>query len=200
VGQIVRSITYTKLNNELPQIKYDPERAKFHLRKAGLDSLTVKLHTADAAYTGAVDTALLMRESAAKAGINIEVVREPNDGYWTDVWRKKPWCFCSWEGRITADMMLSVAYAENAPWNDAHWKHERFNKLLKEARAELNESKRRELYVEIQRIVRDEGGTIVHLFTNNVIAATSKFKFQEPMAGHLSLDGMRGPEKWWFEG
>ena len=72
MGQIVRSITYTKLNNELPQIKYDPERAKFHLRKAGLDSLTVKLHTADAAYTGAVDTALLMRESAAKAGINIE--------------------------------------------------------------------------------------------------------------------------------
>lgn len=185
--------------NELPQRTYDPEKAKFHLKKAGVEGHIFKLHTAEFAYPGAVDAALLIKESAAKAGINIEVVREPNDGYWSNVWLNKPWCMCSWSPRATEDMMFSVAYAEDAEWNDTHWKHERFNKLLKEARKELDDAKRRELYVEMQRIVRDEGGTIVHLFTDHVIAATSKLKFEEPMAGNFEMDGQRGHEKWWFE-
>jgi peptide/nickel transport system substrate-binding protein len=30
-----------------------------------------------------------MAESARSAGLDIEVVREPNDGYWSNVWMKK---------------------------------------------------------------------------------------------------------------
>jgi peptide/nickel transport system substrate-binding protein len=37
-----------------------------------------------------VDAALLFKEHAAKAGIHVNVVRAPNDGYWTNVWLKKP--------------------------------------------------------------------------------------------------------------
>ena len=54
--------------------------------------------------------------------------------------------------------MYSTAYAAEAGWNDTFWKHERFNKLLVEARAELNDAKRGEMYAEMQRIVSDEGG------------------------------------------
>jgi peptide/nickel transport system substrate-binding protein len=95
-------------------------------------------------------------------------------------------------------MMFSVAYAEDAVWNDTHWKHERFNQLLKDARKELNDSKRREMYWEMQQIVKDKGATVVHLFTDHVIAATSKLKFKKPMAGNFEMDGQRGFEKWWF--
>jgi len=184
---------------DLPQREYDPEKAKFLLKKAGMEGHTFKIHAAEAAYTGAVDTALLIKESAKKAGVDIEVVREPNDGYWSNVWRIKPWCFCTWTARPTEDMMFSTAYAAEAPWNDAHWKHNRFNNLLKEARAELDDSKRREMYVEMQRIVRDEGGTIVHIWTDDLIAISSKLKYEEPIAGHFQLDGQRLTEKWWFE-
>jgi peptide/nickel transport system substrate-binding protein len=51
----------------------------------------------------------------------------------------------------------------------------------------------------MQKIVRDEGGTVVHLFTDHVLAASSKLKFEGPMAGHFEMDGQRGSEKWWFE-
>ena len=34
--------------------------------------------------------AVLFKEHAAKAGIEINVVREPDDGYWANVWLKKP--------------------------------------------------------------------------------------------------------------
>ncbi|MFQ5954645.1 MAG: ABC transporter substrate-binding protein, partial [Kiloniellales bacterium] len=101
--------------SELPQRRYDPDKAKFHLKKAGLSSLKIDLRAADAAFAGAVDAAVLYKEHAAKAGIAIDVVREPNDGYWSAVWMNKPWCMCYWGGRPTEDWMFSTAYSDGAP-------------------------------------------------------------------------------------
>jgi peptide/nickel transport system substrate-binding protein len=184
---------------ELPQREYDPDKAKFHLKKAGLENLTVSLHAAGAAFPEAVDLAVLYKEHAAKAGITINVVREPNDGYWSDIWMKKPWCFCYWRGRPTEDWMFSSAYAADAKWNDTYWKHERFNKLLKAARIELNDAKRRELYVAMQSIVRDEGGQVIPLFNNYLLACNEKLE-HGPMLRYADLDGYKLPERWWFAG
>lgn len=182
---------------ELPQRQYDPDKAKFHLKKAGMLDYHFKIHAADAAFVGAVDAAVLYKEHAAKAGIKLDVVREPADGYWSNVWMKKPWSMCYWSGRATADWMFSTAYAADAAWNDTFWKHERFNKLLKEARAELNEIKRREMYVECQRIVRDEGGVVIPLFGNWIEATNRRIRFENP-AGNWEMDGQRCTERWWF--
>jgi peptide/nickel transport system substrate-binding protein len=184
--------------SELPQRKYDPDKAKFHMKKAGFLDYIFKLHGADAAFGGAVDAAVLFKEHAAKAGIKIEVMREPNDGYWENVWMKKPWVMCYWSGRATADWMFSTAYAQDSPWNDTFWKNERFNQLLREARAELDDDKRSELYAECQRIVRDEGGVVIPVFANWIEAATNKLNIENP-AGNWEMDGQRAPERWWFE-
>ena len=182
---------------ELPQREYDPDKARFHLKKAGLSSLKVDLSAAGSAFAGAVDAAVIYKEHAAKAGIEINVVREPNDGYWSNVWMQKPWCAVYWGGRPTEDWMFSTAYASGAPWNDTFWEHERFNKLLIEARAELDEVKRRAMYVEMQTIVRDEGGVVVPLFNNYVMALSKKVAHEE-MGANWSLDGFRAIERWWF--
>ena len=184
--------------SELPQRKYDPEKAKFHLKKAGELGRTFKLHAADAAFPGAVDASVLIKESAAKAGIKIEVVREPDDGYWENVWIKKGWVQCYWSGRATADWMFSIAYAADASWNDTKWKHPKFNQLLKSARAELDTKKRRELYVECQRIVSDEGATAVPAFALQLSAASKKLGFKNP-AANWEFDGFRLAERWWFK-
>jgi len=183
---------------ELEQRTYDPDKARFHLKNAGLSSLKVDLSAADAAFPGAVDAAVLYREHAAKPGIEINVVREPNDGYWSNVWLKKPWCAVYWGGRPTEDWMFSTAYAAGAPWNDTFWEHERFNQLLVAARAELKEVKRREMYVEMQRLVRDEGGVVVPMFANYVFAMSNKVQHDESMGADKDLDGTKGMERWWF--
>lgn len=183
---------------ELPQRTYDPDKAKFHLKKAGLSSLKVDLSAADAAFAGAVDAAVLYKEHAAKGGIEINPVREPNDGYWSNVWMKKPWSAVYWGGRPTEDWMFSTAYAEGANWNDSFWSHEKFNKLLVQARSELDDAKRREMYVEMQRIVSNEGGVVVPMFNNYVFATTTKVGHNE-MGANWGLDGNRGMERWWFE-
>jgi peptide/nickel transport system substrate-binding protein len=183
--------------DELPQRAYDPDKAKFYLKQAGLSSLKVDLSAADAAFAGAVDAAVLYKEHASKAGIDINVVREPNDGYWSNVWMKKPWSAVYWGGRPTEDWMLSTAYASGAPWNDSFWEHERFNKLLIEARAELDEAKRRAMYVEMQTIVSDEGGVVVPMFNNYVMALSDKVAHEE-MGANWAFDGFRAVERWWF--
>ena len=188
---------YRYFASELPQRVYDPDKARYYMKKAGLKDHTFRLHAAQTPFVGAVDMALLYKEHAAKAGIKIEVIREPDDGYWSEVWMKKPWNFCFWFGRATEDWMFSEVYAEDAPWNETHWKHERFNKLLKEARAELDKAKRREMYVEMQSILRDEGGNVIPTFSSTLDAATTKLRY-EKVAANFELDGLRVPERWWF--
>jgi peptide/nickel transport system substrate-binding protein len=183
---------------DLPQRVYDPDKAKFHVKRSGVGKLKVKLHAADAAFAGAVDAAVLCKEYARKADIDIEVVRVPDDGYWSDTWTNVGWCMCYWGGRPTEDWMFSTAYAADAPWNDAHWEHERFNKLLVMGRAELNYKKRAEIYAEMQQICRDEGGTIVPLYNNYVFAGTDKLQHGPNLAGNWDLDGFKIGERWWF--
>jgi peptide/nickel transport system substrate-binding protein len=57
----------------LPQRAYDPEKAKFYLKQAGMDSLKIQLSASDAAFTGAVDAAAIFRTAAAKSGIEIDI-------------------------------------------------------------------------------------------------------------------------------
>ena len=95
--------------SEMEQLEYDPDQAKYWLQQAGLDSLDIDLSASNAAFEGAVDAAQLYQASASSAGININVIQEPADGYWSNVWLKKPWCACYWSGRATEDWMFSTA-------------------------------------------------------------------------------------------
>ncbi|MEL7011777.1 MAG: ABC transporter substrate-binding protein [Pseudomonadota bacterium] len=181
----------------LDQRPYDPDQAKFHLNKAGFDSLKISLHAADAAFAGAVDAASLYREAALPAGVEIDVVREPNDGYWSDIWTKKPWCACYWGGRPTVDAMLSLAYVPGAAWNDTNWENARFVDLVRMGRAELDTAKRAEIYYEAQQLVSDDGGTVVPMFANYVYAAKSTLSHGD-LASNWDMDGQKFSERWWF--
>jgi peptide/nickel transport system substrate-binding protein len=68
---------------------------------------------------------------------------------------------------------------------------------LKEARSELDETKRAEMYFEMQKIVHEEGGVIIPLFGNNIEVARNNVGF-ENLAGNWELDGHRCAERWWF--
>jgi len=183
---------------DLEQRKYDPEKAKFYMKKAGMLDHVFNLHAADAAFAGAVDASILIKEHAKKAGININVVREPDDGYWSNVWIKKEWCMCYWGGRPIEDMMFSVAYADGAPWNDTHWSNAKFNELLVAARAELDEVKRRKMYYDMQEICRNDSGTVVPMY-NQMVEASSDKLGHGPISGHMAMDGMRTGERWWMK-
>jgi peptide/nickel transport system substrate-binding protein len=180
-----------------PRHAYDPDKSKFHLKKAGLDSLKVDLSASEAAFSGSLDAAVLMSESAKACNIDINVIREASDGYWSNVWMKKPWCMSFWSGRPTTDWMFTTAYAAEAKWNDTFWKNPRFNELLVTARAELNEAKRGEMYAEMQNILHDDGGIMVLMF-NDFVTAHSKKLAHGDLNSNYDHDGGYMYRRWWF--
>jgi peptide/nickel transport system substrate-binding protein len=191
---IAASIKYAV--NPQPIHAYDPEKAKNLLQKAGLTTLRVDLSVADAAFSGAVDAALLYQASAAKAGIEINVVRESSDAYWDNVWLKKPFVASFWHGRPTVDWFLTYGYAADSNQNETSWKNPRFNELLVAGRSELDEKKRAEIYAEAQQLLHDDGGQIVVAFPQFVSAHTKKIAHGELIPG-WDVDGMKIAQRWW---
>ena len=190
---------YLATAEEIPQREYDLDKARFHLKKAGLDTLDVQIHVAETTvFDGAIDGAVLYQQQAKGAGIDIEVVRMPDETYWSDVWLIKPWCASAWAGRPTEDWMFTQAYSSGASWNESKWDNEKFNALLVSARAELDEPKRRDMYVDMQRILHDEGSTVIPLFFSQVQAVSNKIRLSETIANNFELDGGRCAERWSF--
>jgi peptide/nickel transport system substrate-binding protein len=181
--------TYAYFDGGIEQRVYDPDKAAFHFKKSGHDG-PVLLRTSEVAFPGAVNAAQLFQQSAAQAGIAIEVSREPGDGYWSEVWNKQPFSMSYWTGRPTQDQVYSLAYLSDAQWNDTRFFREDFDKLIIEARGELDADKRTELYGAAARILHDEGGVITPMFNNNIDATSQAVQgwvddpHGELMAGH----------------
>lgn len=96
--------------------------------------------------------------------------------------------------------MFTQGYSAESNWNESYWKNERFNKLLLEARAELDSDKRRDMYWEMQAITRDDCGSVIHAFANHISALTSKVGVPEQVAGNWEFDGYKMIERWWMKG
>jgi peptide/nickel transport system substrate-binding protein len=192
---------YEFFASELEQRKYDPDKAKYYLKKAGAEGLAIQLHVSETPFAGATDAALLYREHAAKAGIKMEVIREPEDGYWDNVWSKKSLCASRWSGRINEDAMIGTAYSADAlktGWNETHWNNDQLNTLLIQARTEFDTAKRREMYAEMQKIIRDEGGATIPVFADFVDAVSTSVAHEGQLSAEWDLDGGRASERWWF--
>ncbi len=158
------------LYTEFEQREYDPDKAKFHFDKSGHDG-AVLLRTSDNSFPGAPDASALFQQSLAGAGITLDIKREPNDGYWSEVWNVQPFCTSYWGGRPTQDQMFTTAYLSTADWNDTKFNSPKFDQLLIAARAELDVAKRTQMYADMGTILRDEGGLICPMF-NDFIDAT----------------------------
>ncbi|ESY28259.1 ABC transporter substrate-binding protein [Mesorhizobium sp. C386A] len=185
------------LYTEMEQRKYDPDKAAFHYKKSG-HSGSVLLRTSDVAFPGAVEAALLYQQSAAKAGITIEIKREPGDGYWSEVWNKQPFSESYSGGRPTQDQIYSTAYYSRAEWNDTRFFNEKFDQMLFQARGELDADKRKRLYADMGQIVRDEGGAIIPMF-NDFIDATGLRVGGWVADGNQELMGGYALSKCWLQ-
>jgi peptide/nickel transport system substrate-binding protein len=190
-------VTNQYYDASLPQHSYDPDKAKFYLKKAGQTNLKVELAVSDVAFTGATDAAVLFQQAATGAGISLTIKQQPADGYWDNVWMKAPFCASYWGGRPTADQMLTIAYKSDAPWNDTFWKVPAFDKLLLAARVELDQAKRKDMYGQMQGMISSTGGALIPMFIDYLEAGSNKVQGMKPNA-YFDFMGQRIGEKVWF--
>lgn len=187
---------YPLFDEMIPQRSYDAAKAAEHYKKSGHDGSPIILRVADGAFPGAVDAASLFQQSAQAAGIPLEIKREPNDGYWSEVWNKQPFCASYWGGRPVQDQMYSTAYLSTADWNDTRFKRPEFDALLLEAKAELDQVKRRELYSKMGYMVRDEGGLICPMFNDFVDAVSTNVGGYDPDPNGELMNSFAGVKCW----
>ena len=189
---------YPLFSDDIEQRPFDPDKAAFHFKKSGHDGPIV-LQTSDVAFPGAVDAAQLFQQSAAKAGIQIEVKREPGDGYWAEVWNKAPFSASYWIGRPTQDQQYSTAYLSSADWNETRFFRDDFDQLAVAARAELDEDKRKAMYRDMAMMVRDDGGAIIPVFNDWIDAVSDKVAGYQPHPAGELMSGLALVSCWLAE-
>lgn len=148
---------------DLPQRQFDVDKAKFHLKRAGLTGSKITL-VGQPALEGAMQLAQSMLAPAAAAGLMININQVPVDGYWSNHWMKDPFGFAADNPRPTLDLAFTQLYQSTAAWNESGWKNEQFDQLLLAARSETDITKRKQMYGDMQTIVHDKCGTAIPAF------------------------------------
>lgn len=187
---------YPLFDDSMEQREYDPVKAAEHYKNSGHDGTPIILRVAETAFPGAVDAAQLFQQSAAAAGIPLEIKREPNDGYWSEVWNKQPFCASYWTGRPVQDQMYSTAYLSTADWNDTRFNNAEFDSLLQAAKAELDAAKRKEMYGKMARILHEEGGLIAPMFNDFIDGVSNDIGGYMPDPNAELMAGLAGSRCW----
>lgn len=184
--------------DDLPQRSLDLDRARWLIRRAGMEGLRLPIYASPAAE-GSVDMASVLQEYGAKAGLHLAVNRVPADGYWSTHWMKHPLGFGNSNPRPTADMIFSLFYKSDARWNESGWKSPRFDSLLLEARGEADETRRKQLYGEMQELVHGNCGSAIPVFISLLDGHDRRLKGLRP----VPLGGFMGytfaEHVWWSD-
>lgn len=182
---------------DIPQRGFDPDKAKFHLQKAGVLDQGLQVVTSPAA-TGSVEMGLLLQAAGQRVGLKVDLRQVPADGYWSNYWMKVPVGFGNINPRPTADILFSLFFQSSAAWNESAWKNEKFDQLLVAARAETDEAKRKQMYHDMQVLIHESSGIGIPVFINGLDAHSNKLKGLRPM-GTGSMMGYAFAEHVWLD-
>ena len=167
----------------------DVEGAKTLLQAAGYDSsnpLKVDMYVAEV-IPAMVNLAQLYKSEAAKAGIEVNVITGPASEYWDNVWLKHPFQVSAWSAR-PAGLALSIAYLQNAPYPESHWKVPAFDALIQKANTTVNPAARSALYKQAGKMLTQQGGEIIPAFQRVVAAQRSNCSGYVPSIQFVQFD------------
>jgi peptide/nickel transport system substrate-binding protein len=151
-----------RANLDCPQ---DIEGAKALLAEAGYpDGIDIELFTSDVS-PGMIQFAEVYQAQVAPAGIRVSLNLAPADGYWSDVWLKEAAVMTSWDSR-PADQFLNEIFRTGVPNNETFYANADFDALLDKARSTIDVAAARDLYVEAQQIIFNDGGVVIPFLKN----------------------------------
>jgi peptide/nickel transport system substrate-binding protein len=161
----------------------DLTTAKKLLTEAGYpNGITVDLNVADA-FPGTMAMVQAYQQMAADAGIKVNLVVTPPSEYWDSVWLKKPFAVSNWGARPTVSA-LSVAYRQTSKWNETHWNNPEYERLLDEASKTKDDQERREIYQRAEKMLSEDGGVIVPIFSTEIAVLRKGCVGYTPPADH----------------
>lgn len=166
----------TYYTEEFPIPERDPQAARDLLAEAGYeDGLDFELHVPDTG--GRPDMAVVIKEQWAEAGINVDVIVEPESVYYGEnQWLEVDLGITGWGSRPYPQFYLDVMLKCDAQWNEAHWCDEELDELITRAGTTLDEQERIDAYHEIQRILIERGPVIIPYYFAQFGAISDRFE------------------------
>ncbi len=140
-------------------VPYDPAKAKQLLAQAGYpNGVSIKLVAQNTDPVPAVATA--WQAQMKKIGINVSIQQVPVDVYYadkgTDNWYQSAFSIVDYGTRATPNTYFQLALTSTAPWNYSRWKDPQFDTLSQQISAELDASKRADLYKQAESILQEQ--------------------------------------------
>lgn len=158
----------------------DVAKAKSLLAAAGHPKgITVNLVASP--FVGGSDFAQAYQQLASDAGIDVKIVTETGADYFAKDWLQVDFGLTSWAGRPTPGVLLNLLFKSGAVWNEAHYSNKQLDKLIDASGSELNPSKRKAIYKQIELLISNDGPSIIPFFSTFVFAGTSKLKGFQPL-------------------
>jgi peptide/nickel transport system substrate-binding protein len=147
---------------------YDPDQAKALLAKAGVPGLRTTIHTSsyESVFT---PMAVAYRDQVKAAGIDLTVKNSSSDSYYTEIWMKEPLMVSYWFTGRPIDQLLNQIFRTGSSYNESAWSNPAFDALLDDARATMDDDRRRMLYQDAQRIVVEDGADMTPMFGDRLV-------------------------------
>jgi peptide/nickel transport system substrate-binding protein len=153
----------------------DPDAARQLLVDAGYpDGLQLELHTPDTG--GRPNLAVVLKDQWAEAGIDVEVIVEPESVYYGDEgWLEVDLGITGWGSRPYPQFYLDVMLKCDAIWNESHFCDAEFDELATITGTTLDESERIKAYQDIQTLLVERGPVIIPYYFAQFGAISNQF-------------------------
>jgi len=160
----------------LPIRQRDYKRAKDLLALAGYpDGLDIDVHTSEI-RAGMVPSAITMKDQCAPAGIRFNVKVEPADGYWKEIWRKKPCHYSNWGMRPLIHDSFNPFVTTTGKWNESGFSNQTVDNMIRTAMSETDQAQRHKYYAATQALVMHNAGLLIPYFKDYIMATRSDIK------------------------
>ncbi len=161
---------------KLPPLKRDVAQAKALLTEAGFkDGLETTLTLGNTQGRWEQDSAQILQQNVAEAGINIKLNVLPASEFWP-IWDKVPFGLTFWVHRPLAVMTLDLAYRTGGAWNESRFSNADFDAALNKATGIVDPKQRAAAMENVERILQDNAVMVQPFWSDRFGAASNKVR------------------------
>ncbi|RIY00242.1 ABC transporter substrate-binding protein [Aureimonas flava] len=175
----------------LPPMGRDVAQAKALLAEAGHpDGIDLELTLGNTQGKWEQDTAQVLQQNLAEAGIRLQLNVLPASQYWP-VWNKVPFGLTYWAHRPLGVMTLDLAYRSGGAWNETNFASPEFDAALDKAMAIVDPKERAVAMQDVEQILRDAAVMVQPYWPKRFSACSNRVKnFPLHPSDYFRMDGV----------